>query len=98
MPITLVRPRRVTALFRARVRGRRPAPPPWRPCGPQSADEVALAIALTARWMLVTGRRIDQVPLLHDLPGDQLIDFWSDDHVAGPHPPRPAADRREVRR
>ena len=48
--------------------------------GPQSPDEVVIGVALTTRWMLNTGRRLGQVPLLHDLTGDQLIDFWADDY------------------
>jgi hypothetical protein len=48
--------------------------------GPQSPDEVVIGVALTTRWMLDTGRRLDQAPLMHDLTGDQLIDFWADDH------------------
>src|SRR5262245_28777160 len=48
--------------------------------GPQSLDETVIGIALTTRWMLTTGRRLDQAPLMHDLTDDQLIDFWADDH------------------
>jgi hypothetical protein len=48
--------------------------------GPQSPDEIVIGVALTTRWMLNTGRRLDQVPLMHDLTGDQLIDFWADDY------------------
>jgi hypothetical protein len=48
--------------------------------GPQSPDEIVIGVALTTRWMLNTGRRLDQAPLMHDLTGDQLIDFWADDY------------------
>jgi hypothetical protein len=48
--------------------------------GPQSPDEVVIGVVLTTRWMLDTGRRLDQAPLMHDLTGDQLIDFWADDY------------------
>ena len=48
--------------------------------GPQSPDEVVIGVALTTRWMLDTGRRLDQAPLMHDMTVDQLIDFWADDH------------------
>jgi hypothetical protein len=48
--------------------------------GPRSPDEIVIGVALTARWMLSTGRRLDQVPLMYDLTEDQLIDFWADDH------------------
>jgi hypothetical protein len=51
--------------------------------GPTSPDEVSIALALTTRWMLATGRCLDQSPLMHDLTGDQLIDFWADDHIGG---------------
>ena len=45
-----------------------------------------MAIALTATWALVTGRRPRAGrPLFHDLPVPELIDFWADDHL----PPRP---------
>ena len=56
----------------------------WQPYahGPQSPDEVVIGVALTAQWMLRTGRRLDEAPLLHELSGDQLIDFWADDHHA----------------
>ncbi|MFG2004355.1 hypothetical protein ACGFNU_34875 [Spirillospora sp. NPDC048911] len=57
------------------------------PTGPRSADEAMLAMVLTVTWRLITGRRLtDQATLLHDLPRDQLIDFWADDHNA-PHRP-----------
>lgn len=58
---------------------------PYRPepsVGPRSANEIVIGMALTATWMLATGRRLDQPPLLHDLTADQLIDFWADDHTA----------------
>jgi hypothetical protein len=58
---------------------RRGARPPFVH-GPQSPDEIAIGVVLTTRWMLDTGRRLDQVPLMHNLTGDQLIDFWADDH------------------
>jgi hypothetical protein len=58
-----------------------------QPCGPQTADDIAIALALTARWMLVTGRRLHQRPLLHALPAEQLIDFWADDHITPKSPP-----------
>lgn len=51
--------------------------------GPRSVHEVIIGMALTATWMLTTGRRLDQTPLLHDLAADQLIDFWADDHHGG---------------
>jgi hypothetical protein len=74
---------RVTTPSPARVprygleRGRRP------PHGPQSPDEAIVGIALTVRWMLITGRRLDQRPELHELSCDQLIDFWADDYPGG---------------
>jgi hypothetical protein len=50
--------------------------------GPQSPDDVVIAIALTATWMLTTGRHLRcDVPLLHDLNVLELIDFWADDHL-----------------
>jgi len=50
--------------------------------GPQSADDLVIAIALTATWMLATGRRLRcDMPLLHDLNARELIDFWADDHI-----------------
>lgn len=57
--------------------------PPEIPFGPRSANEVIIGMALTTKWMLTTGRRLDQIPLLHDLTADQLIDFWADDHDGG---------------
>lgn len=71
------------------VFGQTPGPPsacPPRPNAPQSADDVMMAIALTATWALVTGRRPRAGrPLFHDLPVPELSDFWADDHL----PPRP---------
>jgi hypothetical protein len=43
--------------------------PPETPFGPRTVNEVIIGMALTAKWMLTTGR------LLHDLTADQLIDF-----------------------
>jgi hypothetical protein len=57
--------------------------PPETPFGPRTVNEVIIGMALTAKWMLTTGRRLDQTPLLHDLTADQLIDFWADDHDGG---------------
>jgi hypothetical protein len=59
------------------------APPsPHQLRGPQSADDVVIAIALTTTWMLATGRRLrSDMPLLHDLNARELIDFWADDHI-----------------
>lgn len=51
--------------------------------GPRSVNEVIIGMALTTTWMLTTGRRLDQMPLLHDLTADQLIEFWADDHDGG---------------
>ncbi|WP_285578038.1 hypothetical protein [Actinoallomurus iriomotensis] len=60
--------------------------------GPQCAEERLIALALTARWMTLTGRRLDSAtPLLHDLPAYELIDFWADDHLV---PVRPASRER----
>jgi hypothetical protein len=61
--------------------------------GPQSLDEIVIGIALTTKWMLITGRRLDKAPLLHDLTADQLIDFWADDHSGGTIP----ASSKQVR-
>jgi hypothetical protein len=71
-----------------------------RCCGPQTADEMVIGVALTARWMIATGRRLHEPPLLHSLPADQLLDFWADDH-ASQHRPRASPtrcgqDRRQV--
>lgn len=55
------------------------------PNGPQTADDVVIGLALTAKWMIITGRRLGQQPLLHTLPADQLVDFW-DDYASGPGP------------
>ena len=52
--------------------------------GPQTADEVIIGLALTTCWMLITGRRLYQQPLLHGLSADQLIDFWADDYDGAP--------------
>ncbi|MFG2001116.1 hypothetical protein ACGFNU_18420 [Spirillospora sp. NPDC048911] len=49
--------------------------------GPRSADEAVLAIALTLRWMLSTGRRLHEWPQPHELGGENLIEFWADDHI-----------------
>jgi hypothetical protein len=49
--------------------------------GPQTADDLVIGLALTTRWMLITGRRLGQWPLLHVLSGAELIEFWADDHV-----------------
>lgn len=50
--------------------------------GPRSADDVAIGLALTTMWVLATGRRLRcDVPLFHDLPEGDLIDFWADDHI-----------------
>lgn len=50
--------------------------------GPQSADDVVIGLALTTTWVLVTGRRVRcDLPLFHDLPESDLIDFWADDHL-----------------
>ncbi|MDN3353043.1 hypothetical protein [Actinomadura sp. DC4] len=57
--------------------------PPETPVGPRSASETIIGMALTATWMLTTGRRLDQPPLLHELTADQLVDFWADDHNGG---------------
>lgn len=61
------------------------APPtssPPLPDGPDNADDVALALALTTRWVLLTGRRLDcETPLFHELPVSDLIDFWADDQL-----------------
>src|SRR5215467_12030667 len=51
--------------------------------GPRTAEEAAIGLALTTSWMLITGRWMYPGPLLHDLPAEQLIDFWADDHVPG---------------
>ncbi len=59
--------------------------------GPQTADDVVIGLALTAKWMITTGRRLGQRPLLHTLPADQLVDFWSDDHSSAPESAPPLA-------
>lgn len=60
--------------------------------GPQCAEERVIALALTASWMTLTGRRLDSAtPLLHELPAYELIDFWADDHIV---PVRPATRER----
>lgn len=52
--------------------------------GPQSADDVVIGLALTTTWVLATGRRLCcDVPLFHDLPAPELVDFWADDHRNG---------------
>jgi hypothetical protein len=61
----------------------RPMDLPYQTHGPQCPDEILISIALTTTWMLVTSRRLDQPPLLHELTADQLIDFWADDHTGG---------------
>jgi hypothetical protein len=75
-----------------------PPPPASRSVlhGPQSADDVIIGIALTVRWMLVTGRRprCDR-PLFHELPAHELVDFWADDHIE-PGPEQGAQLRRSA--
>lgn len=46
-----------------------------------------MAAALTVTWQLISGRRLDQRALLHELSPDQLIGFWADDHQAPVHSP-----------
>lgn len=93
------------------VSSQTPGPAPVsapRPHGPRSADEIAIATALTTTWALVTGRRPRPAPLLHDLPALDLIDFWADDHLEtrpetlsgpreqAPHDPRISPARSHV--
>jgi hypothetical protein len=61
----------------------RAARPPGtrQPPGPRTADDIVIGLALTTRWMLITGRRLNQRPLLHILPAEQLLDFWADDRA-----------------
>ena len=47
----------------------------------RSAEDVAIGMALTTFRMLATGRRLSQRPLLHNLPTDELLDFWADDQA-----------------
>lgn len=47
--------------------------------GPVTAAETELGVALTAIWMLATGRRLGDVPLAHGLAPEELIEFWADD-------------------
>ncbi|SEG48008.1 hypothetical protein SAMN04489712_105452 [Thermomonospora echinospora] len=60
--------------------GRQAVTAPMRPAdhGPCSAEEVTLGVALTTTWMLATGRRLNQPPLAHHLPADQLLEFWAE--------------------
>src|ERR1700677_5351767 len=64
----------------------RAAPPRSQQHGPRSADETVIAMTLTTQWMLETGRRLSEYPLLHDLAADELRDFWADDHAGGVSP------------
>lgn len=45
--------------------------------GPLDADEFLLAITLTTRQMLDTGRRLGERPLLHHLAPEALVEFWA---------------------
>jgi hypothetical protein len=83
MPPLLTRPSTASVPYGKRADGTTRPHPPKTPLGPQSVNEVIIGMALTTRWMLVTGRRLDQTPLLHDLAADQLIEFWADDHTGG---------------
>ena len=81
MSVTSARPRPRKGRDRDAPDEKRSAASPLRHVhGPQSPEEVAIGVALTTQWMLTTGRRLGQEPLLHDLAADQLIDFWADDH------------------
>jgi hypothetical protein len=84
MMATLGPPRPATALAGTRTPPVAHRPAPGRRHGPRTADEKIIGVALTTRWMLITGRRLHQSPLLHDLPTGQLIDFWADDHQPQP--------------
>jgi hypothetical protein len=55
------------------------------PAGPQTADDAVVGMTLTAVWMLITGRRLGERPLLHTLPAAELMDFWADDHADADH-------------
>ena len=87
MIATLLPPRPATAPGADRTSpfARLPAPArrDWAR-GPQTADDVIIGVALTTQWMLITGRRLHQSLLLHDLPTGQLIDFWADDFQPPP--------------
>jgi hypothetical protein len=83
MPPLLARPGTTAVPYGTRAGGTGRPHPPEILIGPRSANEVIIGMALTTKWMLTTGRRLDQTPLLHDLTADQLIDFWADDHDGG---------------
>jgi hypothetical protein len=67
------------------------------PCGPESAEDLVLGLALTTTWMLKTGRHLRcRVPLMHDLTAAELIDFWADDHIQRATD-NPSGSREQVR-
>jgi hypothetical protein len=55
-----------------------PASSATRTDGPQAGEEFELALALTTQWMLITGRRLGQHPLLHGLSPEELLEFWAE--------------------
>jgi hypothetical protein len=83
MPPLLARPGTASVPYGTRAGETGRPHPPEILIGPRSANEVIIGMALTTKWMLTTGRRLDQTPLLHDLTADQLIDFWADDQDGG---------------
>ncbi|MFB9831430.1 hypothetical protein [Actinoallomurus acaciae] len=72
-------------------------PPADNVRGPHTADDRVIAMALTATWMLTTGRRLRDVPMFHDLSVPDLIDFWADDHIASNPKIRSGLPEREHR-
>ncbi|ROO84278.1 hypothetical protein EDD29_1798 [Actinocorallia herbida] len=44
--------------------------------GPRDCAEESLAVMLTTEWMLRTGRRLGDRPLLHRLDAAALVEFW----------------------
>jgi hypothetical protein len=65
-----------------------------QPLGPQNADDLMIGLTLTTHWMLITGRRLGQQPLLHTLPAAELVDFWADDHADRRDNPMPSRAAR----
>ncbi|QXJ23380.1 hypothetical protein AGRA3207_004524 [Actinomadura graeca] len=53
---------------------------------PLDLDEAALELILTTHWMVTTGRRLYERPVLHQLGAEELIDFWADDRLVAPVP------------
>lgn len=53
--------------------------------GPRCHEELMIAVLLTAQWMLLTGRRLGEYPVLHHHSADRLIEFWADAEMEPDH-------------